>query len=83
MKGLYWNIRGIANKVSKLALRNLINTEKPDFIIIVEPWMSFDKFPLRWLQRLDLKLFSVNCRDNLLPNIWCIAKIVLILTCCT
>jgi hypothetical protein len=74
MKGLYWNIRGIANKASKLALRRLINTEKPDFIIIAEPWMNFVNFPRRWLQRLDLKLFSVNERDNLLPNIWCICK---------
>jgi exonuclease III len=74
MKGLYWNIRGIANKASKLALRRLVNSEKPDFIIIAEPWMSFDNFPRRWLHRLDLKLFSVNIRDNLLPNIWCICK---------
>jgi hypothetical protein len=74
MKGLYWNIRGIANKASKLALRRLISTNKPDFIIISEPWMSFGAFPTNWLQRLDLKLFCVNERDNLLPNIWCICK---------
>jgi hypothetical protein len=36
--------------------------------------MCFDSFPRRWLHRLGLKLFSVNLKDNLLPNIWYICK---------
>jgi hypothetical protein len=44
---------------------------KPDFILIAEPWMSFQNFSRTWLDRLDLKLFAMNVRDNLLPNLWC------------
>jgi len=29
-----------------------VNTNKPDFIFIVEPWISIDRFSSRWLQRL-------------------------------
>ena len=74
MKTLFWNIRGLANTPSKLALRRIIKKEKPDIILIVEPWMSFRNFPKRWLLRLDLKMFSMNKRDNLLPNLWCICN---------
>jgi hypothetical protein len=45
MKVLYWNIRGIANSSSKLALKRLINLHCPDFVFIAEPWMKFDSFP--------------------------------------
>jgi ribonuclease HI len=75
MKCIYWNIRGIAKTPSKLALRKLINDNKPDIVVIAEPWIDFLAFPSSWLQRLGLKMFSLNDRDNLLPNIWCICKI--------
>jgi hypothetical protein len=74
MKCLFWNIRGIANTPSKLALRRLVNVHNPDIVILAEPWMEFSTFPRRWLQRLGLKLFCMNDRDNLIPNIWCICK---------
>ena len=45
MKCLFWNIRGITNSPSKLALKNLIIANKPDFIFVAEPWMPFDQFP--------------------------------------
>jgi hypothetical protein len=71
MKCIFWNVRGLANSPTKLALKRLIVTYKPDFCIIAEPWMYFDKFPKTWLSRLNLKLFAVNNRNNLLPNLWC------------
>jgi exonuclease III len=74
MKILYWNIRGIANTPSKLALRNIISSNNPDVILLAEPWMNFIAFPRWWLQRLGLKLFALNARDNLLSNIWCICR---------
>jgi hypothetical protein len=74
MKCLFWNIRGIANTPSKLALRKLVNVHNPNIVVITEPWMDFSDFPTRWLQRLGLKLFCMNDRDNLIPNIWCICK---------
>ncbi|KAK2424264.1 hypothetical protein QL285_034644 [Trifolium repens] len=39
--------------------------------------MSFDDFPSRWLVNLNLKLFAVNIRTNLLPNLWCFCNISL------
>jgi hypothetical protein len=75
MKSLYWNTRGLANSPTRLALKNLINQHKPDFVFISEPWMCFDDFPSRWLVNLNLKLFAMNTRPNLLPNLWCFCKL--------
>ncbi|WJX18847.1 hypothetical protein P8452_08606 [Trifolium repens] len=36
--------------------------------------MKFVDMPRRWLLNLNLKLFAMNSRNNLLPNIWCICK---------
>jgi len=77
MKALYWKIRGIANSPSKLALKRLILLHKPDFLFIAEPWMNFDNFPAIWLNRLGLKLFSCNVKENLLPNLWCFCSATL------
>lgn len=68
MKCLFWNVRGLAN--SPLALKRLITVNKPSFVLIVEPWMHYKSFPTRWLARYDLKLFDVDDRDSLAPNLW-------------
>ncbi|XP_058783905.1 uncharacterized protein LOC131658652 [Vicia villosa] len=75
MKCLFWNVRGIANSPTKLALKRLINVNKPDFVFISEPWMDVKKLPFRWLHRLGLKLFAVNERNGLDPNLWCCCSI--------
>src|ERR1044072_1065756 len=74
MKSLFWNIRGIANHPSRLALKRLITSHKPDLIFIAKPWMLFENFPSFWLHRLGLKLFAVNNRGNLNPNLWCLCS---------
>jgi len=74
MKMLYWNIRGIANFPSRLALRRLLITNKPDFVFLAEPWMNYNSFPATWLQRLGLKVFSFNHRIGNIPNLWCICS---------
>jgi len=74
MKILFWNVRGIANSPSKLALKRLLKHNKPNFLFIVESWISYDTFPQRWLARLGLKLFAVNNRNNIIPNLWCICS---------
>jgi exonuclease III len=45
MKILYWNVRGLANSPTRLALKNLLIAHKPDIVVISEPWMDFDLFP--------------------------------------
>ncbi|KAK2433108.1 hypothetical protein QL285_018413 [Trifolium repens] len=37
--------------------------------------MDFADFLRRWLVNLNLKLFAMNSRQNLLPNIWCLCNI--------
>ncbi|XP_058784648.1 uncharacterized protein LOC131659478 [Vicia villosa] len=74
MKCIYWNIRGIANSSSRLALKRLIQCNSHDLVFIAEPWMDFGKFPQRWLHRSDLKPFAFNNRNGLLPNLWCLCK---------
>ena len=77
MKCVYWNTRGLANSPTRLALKKLIKQHKPDIILLSEPWMDFDDLPRRWLVSLNLKLFALNSRNNLLPNLWCLCKISL------
>jgi hypothetical protein len=74
---MYWNIRGLANPSSKLALKNLILDSNPDICFVAEPWMNVNRIPHRWFHRLGLKLFAVNSRLNNLPNLWCLCSISL------
>ncbi|WJX32857.1 hypothetical protein P8452_21136 [Trifolium repens] len=37
--------------------------------------MNIDDFPRRWLDNVGLKVFSLNIRNNLIPNIWCLCKL--------
>lgn len=75
MRCIYWNLRGIANSPTKLALERLLSIYKPEFCFIAEPWMSLGNFPIRWFTRKHLKVFAVNDRPNMLPNLWCICSI--------
>lgn len=71
---LYWNIRG--GPIENLGWLSKIWFLKnsPEFVFIAEPWMAWDSFPQNWFSRFDLKLFAVNNRNNLLPNLWCFCK---------
>ncbi|XP_058775776.1 uncharacterized protein LOC131650051 [Vicia villosa] len=48
---IYWNIRGIANGSSRLALKRLIQNNSPDLVFIAEPCMDYGNFPHKWLHR--------------------------------
>jgi hypothetical protein len=76
MKILFWNIRGLANSPSKLALKRFISLHKPDLLFISEPWLDYADFPIRWFHNLNLKMFAVNDRQHL-PNLWCFCKLSL------
>ena len=68
---MFWNLRGIANSPTKLALKKLLVIHKPDMFFLSEPWIDISKFSLFWLHKLGYKLFSVNNRGTLSPNLWC------------
>lgn len=69
MKYIYWNVIGLANPPSRLALQILISLHNLDFVFISEPWMDFEQFPERWITSLQLKMFALNNRPNRLSNI--------------
>lgn len=71
MKCFFWNLRGLANSPTKLALKKLLVLHKPDICFIAEPWMNISKFSKLWLDRLGMKICCVNNRGSLLPNLWC------------
>lgn len=71
MKVLFWNTRGVGNLETRLVLKKLIVSHKPDFIFISEPWIRPDQFPARFWEKLHLKVFAVNSRNHLNPNLWC------------
>lgn len=72
MKLLYWNARGVANLDTRLVLKNLILSNKPDFVFIYEPMILLDQFPSNFWSSLSLKVFAVNSRDGNDPNLWCV-----------
>lgn len=74
MKCFYWNLRGLANSPTKLALKKLLVKHKPDICFLAEPWMHISNFSQRWLNNLGLKVFVVNDRNTLIPNLWCLCK---------
>lgn len=74
MKILFWNARGIANLPTRLVLKNLCSKHKPDVVILVEPWMLFSDLPSTYWTSLGFKLFAVNNRDQVAPNLWCLCR---------
>jgi len=58
MNVLYWNARGIGNSDTRVALKNLVMSQKPMLIIIAEPMiLLFDFFRDRCgLPRLHISL---------------------------
>lgn len=74
MKILFWNARGLANQPTRLVLKNLCESHKPDFVLISEPWMLLQDFPLSFWNHLNLKPFAVNDRITLPPNLWCLCQ---------
>lgn len=69
MKSLYWNIRGVVNAPSILALKRLIKLHKPNYIFIAKPKLDFAKFPNNWFLKLVFKPFAFNNKDQ--PSLWC------------
>ncbi|KAI5421605.1 hypothetical protein KIW84_045146 [Lathyrus oleraceus] len=63
--------RGLANFLTKLTLKRLVMSSKPQFVFIAESWMGKDLFPHSLLSRLNLKKFVVNSKEGLLPNLRC------------
>lgn len=79
MKILFWNIRGIGNPDSRVVLKKLCSIQKPDFLFIAEPWISFQQVHRSFWNRISLKMFVLNDRNGLQPNLWGFASMTFIL----
>lgn len=62
-------MRDIVDSPTKFALKRLIKSYRPNFILIVEHWMDRNLFPSSWL---NLKFFAVNRMNDLNSNLWCL-----------
>lgn len=71
MKCLFWNIRGIGNLETQIHLFHLIKTNKPDFLFLAEPFVSFNIIPGWYWKRLNLHNHVVNL-NNSTPTLWCL-----------
>lgn len=72
MKSIFWNVRGISNSPTRLALKNLCVMHKPDLGFIAEPWMEENKLHASFWKFLNMRVFAVNQRGSLQSNLWCV-----------
>jgi hypothetical protein len=52
MKIIYWNIRGVGNRDSRIALSELYRIHGPSLVFLAEPMVSLSYVP-RWFWSLD------------------------------
>ena len=69
MKVFYWNIRGLANKLSRDTLFNFCKQFNPDIVCISEPMMNPVDFPNSFLRATNMNLGVFNSRDGI-SKIW-------------
>jgi len=67
---LYWNVRGIGNVDTKIALRNFFLSHQPSLIFVAEPMIAFDSVPPWYWNSIGVSKYCVNSRENLQPNLW-------------
>jgi len=70
MNFLYWNVRGISNSDTRIALKNLYLSHKPMLIFIAEPMINFALVHSWFWPSIGVSKYCVNNRGPLLPNIW-------------
>lgn len=75
MRAMYWNLRGIANTNTQLALRDLCATNKPDILFVSEPMVDPKTISGRYWKLCALKFIAVNEKGELgLSKIWVCVK---------
>jgi len=70
MNILYWNVRGIGNSDTRLALKNLFLSHKPSLIFVAEPMVNFLQIPAWYWPSIGVNKYCINNRGPLLPNLW-------------
>lgn len=70
MNILYWNVHGIGNSDTRLALKNLFLSHKPTIIFMVEPMVSFAQIPSWYWPSIGVMKYCTNDRGTSIPNLW-------------
>lgn len=70
MNILYWNVRGIGNADTRLALKNFYLSHKPSLIFIAEPMINFHQVPAWYWPSIGVSKYCINNRGSALPNLW-------------
>ncbi|XP_024630290.2 uncharacterized protein [Medicago truncatula] len=70
MNVLYWNVRGIGNSDTRLALKNLFLSHKPTIIFVAEPMVSFAQIPSWYWPSIGVTKYCINDRGTSIPNLW-------------
>jgi len=70
MNILYWNIRGIGNNDSRLALADLCRLHNPSLVFIAEPMVEYDSVPAWFWRNIHVSNYCLNNRAPLIPNLW-------------
>jgi len=70
MKIIYWNIRGIGNHDSRLALGELNSAHFPSLVFLAEPMVTLGSVPGWFWESIRITKYYANNRGSLLPNLW-------------
>jgi hypothetical protein len=72
MKVIFWNIRGIGNNDTRVALSDMYHANHPSLIFIAEPMVVYDSIPSWFWNNIQVTNFCVNKREPLIPNLWAV-----------
>jgi hypothetical protein len=70
MNLLFWNIRGIGNSDTRIALKDFYMTHKPLLIFIAEPEINFVNIPAWYWPTIGVTKYCINNRGSFLPTLW-------------
>lgn len=57
---------------TRQVMRNLCFSNKSSWVFISKSWVLVENFPNSFWTSLNLKVFAVNDRTSLAPNLWCL-----------
>lgn len=70
MKILFWNLRGLGNPDTRIALKNYCLSHKPNIIFLAEPMITFEQVPNWYWKSIKIDRYCLNSRENNIPNLW-------------
>lgn len=70
MRIIYWNVRRFGNPKSRRMVIKLCSDYKPEFMFLPEHFIEANQVSDQFWSSLSLKIFVVNNRNTLSPNLW-------------